>query len=197
MTAATGLREQKRRATREAIVRAATTLFLRQGFVATSVSDIAAAAGVSRRTFFLHFPSKEDVLFHHIEGHIQVALDILSRLDPETTAWDATQAAMYALVDAFDVTAANGDELADLRRQFVGSARGLPGSLMIRLQSVHAALLLALEERFPDRTRWPIISTHLGACMGAVTAAAGSDSGTRHSSMRTAISRASEGFRPV
>jgi len=38
-------------------------LFLAQGFGRTSVDDIAAAAGISRRTFFRYFPTKADVLF--------------------------------------------------------------------------------------------------------------------------------------
>lgn len=49
--------------TRERLVEAALELFLRQGYGATTVDDIAARAGVSARTFFRHFPDKEEVLF--------------------------------------------------------------------------------------------------------------------------------------
>ena len=38
-------------------------LFLARGFEQTSIDDIAAAAGISRRTFFRYFPTKADVLF--------------------------------------------------------------------------------------------------------------------------------------
>jgi AcrR family transcriptional regulator len=41
---------------------AALHLFDRQGFAATTIDDIAAAANVSRRTFFRHFPRKEAVI---------------------------------------------------------------------------------------------------------------------------------------
>jgi AcrR family transcriptional regulator len=63
-TAATteGLRERKRRQTRERIASAAMTLFLERGFEATTVDDIAAAAEVSKRGFFDYFPTKEDVV---------------------------------------------------------------------------------------------------------------------------------------
>ena len=60
---ATGLRERKRQQTRERLTRAAMALFLDRGFEATTLDDIAAAAEVSRRSFFHYFASKEDVVF--------------------------------------------------------------------------------------------------------------------------------------
>lgn len=61
-TTTEGLRERKRRQTRERIASAAMTLFLERGFEATTVDDIAAAAEVSKRGFFDYFPAKEDVV---------------------------------------------------------------------------------------------------------------------------------------
>jgi AcrR family transcriptional regulator len=62
-TAAPGLRERKRQQTRERLTRAAMALFLERGFEATTLDDIAAAADISRRSFFHYFASKEDVVF--------------------------------------------------------------------------------------------------------------------------------------
>ncbi len=48
--------------TRERLRAAALDLFVRQGFDATTVEQIATAAGVSHMTFFRHFPTKEQVI---------------------------------------------------------------------------------------------------------------------------------------
>jgi AcrR family transcriptional regulator len=62
-TAAPGLRERKRQQTRERLTRMAMALFRERGFEATTLDDIAAAADISRRSFFHYFASKEDVVF--------------------------------------------------------------------------------------------------------------------------------------
>jgi AcrR family transcriptional regulator len=47
--------------TRKELLRAAAGLFLRDGFVATSLADIAAAAGVTKGAVYSNFASKEDL----------------------------------------------------------------------------------------------------------------------------------------
>jgi AcrR family transcriptional regulator len=49
--------------TREALRRAALARFLSQGFDVTTAEEIAADAGVTSRTFYRHFTSKQDLLF--------------------------------------------------------------------------------------------------------------------------------------
>lgn len=58
----TDWRARKRAATRRAIQEHALRLFLDRGYEATTVEEIAAAAGVSHMTFFRYFPRKEDVV---------------------------------------------------------------------------------------------------------------------------------------
>jgi AcrR family transcriptional regulator len=55
-------RQRKKNATRNRIRASALRLFREQGYEATTVEQIAAAAGVSHMTFFRYFPAKEDVV---------------------------------------------------------------------------------------------------------------------------------------
>jgi AcrR family transcriptional regulator len=58
-----GLRERKKRQTREAIAAAAMELFTERGFDAVTVADVAEAADVSEKTVFNYFPTKEELVF--------------------------------------------------------------------------------------------------------------------------------------
>jgi AcrR family transcriptional regulator len=65
----TGLRERKKQRTRAAISNAAIELFLDNGYDQVSISQVAAAVEVSRRTLFAYFPTKEDLVLHRVADH--------------------------------------------------------------------------------------------------------------------------------
>jgi AcrR family transcriptional regulator len=62
-----GHRERKKQRTREAIARAGHELFVERGYDTTTLAEIADAAGVSARTIFAYFPSKQDILFSEFQ----------------------------------------------------------------------------------------------------------------------------------
>jgi AcrR family transcriptional regulator len=69
-----GLRERKRRETSERIIEKGLKLFVKNGYEATTLDAIAEAAGISRRTFFYYFKSKEDVLLAARDSGFREAL---------------------------------------------------------------------------------------------------------------------------
>jgi AcrR family transcriptional regulator len=68
------LRQRKKARTRAALIASAMELFERQGYEATTIDDITAAADVSPRTFFRYFSSKEEVALGDDLGPAMVAL---------------------------------------------------------------------------------------------------------------------------
>jgi AcrR family transcriptional regulator len=63
-----GLRERKRRETLQRIAETALKLFIAHGYEATTLDAIAEASGISRRTFFYYFKSKEEIVLAWQDG---------------------------------------------------------------------------------------------------------------------------------
>ena len=87
-------RERKKHATRQRVREAALALFREQGYDATTVEQIAAAAGVSHMTFFRYFPSKEDVALSDSYDPL-----IASAIAQTPAAWPLTRRIRTVLVD--------------------------------------------------------------------------------------------------
>jgi AcrR family transcriptional regulator len=64
-----GLRERKRRQTLQRIAKVGLEFFVAKGYEATTLDEIAAAAGISRRSFFSYFKSKDDILLADVSGY--------------------------------------------------------------------------------------------------------------------------------
>src|SRR5258708_32107888 len=87
-------RAGRRRVTSRAeLEHAAFDLFGRQGFDRTTVDDIAAAAGIGRRTFFRYFPSKNDVPWGDFEAQLKRMRARLAARQRQTPLMDATRGA--------------------------------------------------------------------------------------------------------
>src|SRR5581483_2152988 len=65
-TVAVGLRETKKERTRQELAAKAMELFVRKGFDRVTVAEVAEAAGVSEKTVFNYFPTKEDLFFDEV-----------------------------------------------------------------------------------------------------------------------------------
>lgn len=103
-------REQHKQHTRAALEDAALLLFGRQGYESTTVEEIADAAGVSVRTFFRYFSSKQHVLFG------DVAFTRVSRLKAALDAQPAGEDPLESVrmvLDRSDIT--DTEELEQIR----------------------------------------------------------------------------------
>ena len=89
---------ERREATREAVLTAATTLFGKNGFAATTIDDVAAAAGVAKGAVYHHFPNKEAVfdavlqrtsaaMAARIQAEVSRSPDVLTMLTHGTKAY--------------------------------------------------------------------------------------------------------------
>ncbi len=68
---------------RTSIVEKAADLFARNGFLGTSVSDIAKSCDASKSLLYHYFPSKEDVLFGVMASHIDRLIEMVERVEGE------------------------------------------------------------------------------------------------------------------
>jgi AcrR family transcriptional regulator len=108
------LREQKKAETRRTIQEHALRLFLANGYDATTVEEIAAAAGVSHMTFFRHFPSKHAVVENDDYDPVLAAL-IRARPADE----DPLTAIHHAVVDALRALPPAESETVLIRTRFI------------------------------------------------------------------------------
>ena len=80
----TSRRAKNKARTRDALIASATTLFRVHGYEATTIDQIAAGAGVSRRTYFRYFPSKDAVVFPRAEERLERFRELLVPEGDET-----------------------------------------------------------------------------------------------------------------
>ncbi len=88
MRAPSPLRQVSRDAVREQIAQVAIGLFVDAGFDETTVDDIANAVGMSQRTFFRYFASKDDVILMPYERAHQEMLTLVAEAPHEATVWE-------------------------------------------------------------------------------------------------------------
>ena len=136
--------------TRERLVRAALELFTEQGYDNTTVAQIAERAGLTKTTFFRHFPDKREVLFAGQDMHSRLLADAIATAPGPATPLQAVAAALDAVTSTF----------TDDRREFAARLRAvIAGNSELRERAAFKraglteAMTEALEKRgVPDLT---------------------------------------------
>jgi AcrR family transcriptional regulator len=138
-----GLRERKKRATREAIAATARRLFAERGFDAVTVAEIAVAADVSEKTVFNHFATKEDLVFAGGDARLtQLLADIVQR-PPGASVLDVFRANSEAMLDT---VAAGATEDSLVVPRIVRGSPALQERLAVGWEQEAAALAAVIAE---------------------------------------------------
>lgn len=161
-------KQQRRERTREELREAALSRFAEVGFEKANVAEIAAVAGVTERTFYRHFPSKESVLFEDFVSRLGWFRAALELRPASESVLDAVQVAIESFPDDREVVR----QVAQMRSSLLSGS--VIEEQMRRIQSGFAAeielhVLRVLPESEPDR---PLTAAVLGQSIsGALLAA--------------------------
>jgi AcrR family transcriptional regulator len=142
-TVAPSRRQEHKMRTARALQQAALELFAKNGYDDTTTDEIAEQAGVSPRTFFRYFPTKESVLFAGSFGWYQTFTEHYLAQPPELSDVDAVRETLIELAD----------ELGKRRRSLllyeraVASSPTLRGGVQDHVQQDIATLAEAIARR--------------------------------------------------
>lgn len=123
-----GLRERKRIETRQRIAGVALSLFLENGYDGTTLDVIAEGAGISRRTFFSYFKSKDDIILFGLEADWAEVLEELLQTSPDTAPFAAVRDLFVSRIARF-----TSEEMVALDNLMLSSE-----SLLARKQAFYA-----------------------------------------------------------
>lgn len=147
-----GLREQKKRQTRRALHRAALRLVHDEGLEAVATDRIAAEAGVSPRTFFNYFPTKEEAVLGLSADFPQILIDAFAARPADEDPWDSVLAVSRSLVRGDREDRSEDRELLhDVMRRSPELARGMIGFADTIRRAGRAAVADRLVARGLDR----------------------------------------------
>lgn len=150
---------------------AALELFSTREYDEVTVAEIAERAGVSTRTFFGYFRSKEDVLFADTRTRTEHALRSMAERVPGESPVDMlVRAVRDALLSAQPLSADPGPSVHDLhgiRLRLNRSSPQVQAAVMRRLQETQVLLSRSLLRAFPERLTGLEASALVGAFVGA------------------------------
>ncbi|AEW98597.1 TetR/AcrR family transcriptional regulator [Streptantibioticus cattleyicolor] len=167
-------RERKKRQTRQLIVETAMRLFAEQGYERTTVAQIAAAADVATKTFFNHFPSKEDVLLSDTRTGNAIALEVIAERRPDESVPDLLTRAYARMEAAYraDGPAAHSPALMELHTRLLTTVPALQAKALRLVFHQQKEIADALHRAYPDQLDPVSAAAVVGALVGATQAAA-------------------------
>ena len=129
---------------RERLVVAALQLFSEQGYDETTVAEIAERAGLTKSTFFRHFPDKRDVLSAGQEALSRLLVEGIASAPPQATALTAVAAGLERAASAMGPF---NRELAPLLQAAIATSTELQERYALKQVGFVAAMVGALRDR--------------------------------------------------
>ncbi|MBB6627486.1 TetR family transcriptional regulator [Nocardioides sp. KIGAM211] len=160
------LRDHARDAIRDEVMKHAWSLFAEQGFEATTVEQVAASAGMSRRTFFRYFSGKDELVLERLVESGHRIADALRARPADEAAWPALRAAFQETVEVQERYADRSRPLQIMLRE----EPGVRSVVLERRRQWHAALCPLVAERLPSRGRTRRPDTRADAVTGSALA---------------------------
>lgn len=139
------LRERTRRAVQKEITDAANALFVERGYEATTIDDIAAAVGISQRSVFRYFQTKEEIVVGKFDFVAEEMLEVLRARPASEPVWESLRRVFDLLVPYVDEPGKH--EVAEPMQRIVFSTPPLFASYLQKLQQMQDAVVRALLER--------------------------------------------------
>lgn len=163
VTSTPNLHEMRRQSTREALRQAALASFASRGFSNVTVTELAREAGVTERTFFRHFPTKEAVLFQDYETQVEWLADALARRPKSESVFDAVLAGIAGFPYDLEVVR----QAATARTELI-SAERIAGHLRVVQASFAGVLTDFVRVRYADLPDIDLVAEVAGAAIAAV-----------------------------
>ncbi len=161
------LRRESRESLRAEIAEVAFKIFAERGFDAVTATEVAAAAGVSRASFFRYFDAKEDAVFVVQE---ELGVDVAAALGERPGGEDAWTALRRALDVAVRTYQRDPDEML-ARLRLIRCTPALRSHQLDRLDEWKEALGAALSERLGTAAAGVRVEALVAAALGAFDAA--------------------------
>jgi AcrR family transcriptional regulator len=162
MTSPPNLHEQRRRSTHEALRRAALASFASKGFANVTVTELAREAGVTERTFFRHFPTKEAVLFQDYETQVEWLSDALAQRPPSESLFDAVLASVASFPYDLEVVR----QAATARTELITAER-IASHLRVVQSSFASVITDFIKNRYSDTPDIDLVAEVAGATLAA------------------------------
>jgi AcrR family transcriptional regulator len=162
MTASPNLHEQRRQSTHEALRRAALASFASKGFANVTVAELAREAGVTERTFFRHFPTKEAVLFQDFETQVEWLSEALAERPASESVFDAVLASVASFPHDLEVVR----QAATARNELISADR-IASHLRVVQSSFAGVITDFIKNRYSDTSDIDLVAEVSGATLAA------------------------------